>query len=143
MPLGELDVRDARPEDAPEIRSLVTRALLAAGLPPPESGLDADLVDLSYYDAEGRGLWVAERDGVIVGCAAMDRGDPGAAVLRRLAGGGLDALLDAAVGFASTRGHAVIETVLPPGLPGTQDALLRAGFESPPGASSMLMRRTL
>ena len=91
----------------------------------------------------GRGLWVAEREDVIVGCAAMDRGDLGTAVLRRLAGGGLDSLLEAALTFASTRGHAVVETVLPPGLPGTQDALGRAGFTSPPGANSMLLRRTL
>lgn len=141
--MNDVVVREAAPEDASEVRSLVTRALLTAGLPPPESGLDADLVDLSYYRADGRALWVAERDEVVVGCAAVDRGDPGAAVLRRLAGGGLDALLARAIEFAASRRVAVLETVLPPGLPGTQDALLRAGFESPPGASTMLLRRTL
>ncbi len=140
--MSDLTIRDATPEDAAEVRSLVTRALLAAGLPPPEAGLDADLVDLGYYRADGRGLWVAERDNVIVGCAAVDRGDPGA-VLRRLAGGGLEPLVDTAVAFAAADGHAVIETVLPPGLPGTRDALERAGFESPPGANAMLLRRTL
>jgi len=141
--VSELTIRDAKPEDAAEIRSLVTRALLAAGLPPPEAELDADLVDLGYYRATGRGLWVAERDDVIVGCAAVDRGDPGTAVLRRLAGGGLEPLLHTAVTFASSGGHAVIETVLPPGLPGTRDALERAGFASPAGANSMLLRKSL
>jgi len=141
--VSDLTVRNATPEDAAEVRSLVTRALLTAGLPPPEPSLDADLVDLGYYRADGRGLWVAERDDVIVGCAAVDRGDPGAAVLRRLAGGGLGPLVDTAVAFAAAGGHAVIETVLPPGLPGTREALERAGFESPPGASAMLLRRSL
>ena len=141
--MSDLQVREASAEDAPAIRSIVTRALLTAGLPAPEPDLDTDLVDLAYYRADGRSLWVAERDGVIVGCAAMDRGDLGTAVLRRLAGGGLDALLDSALTFAASRGHAVVETVLPPGLPGTQDALGRAGFTSPPGANSMLLRRTL
>lgn len=141
--MSDLQVRNATAEDAAAIRSIVTRALLTAGLPAPEPDLDADLVDLAYYRADGRGLWVAEREDVIVGCAAMDRGDLGTAVLRRLAGGGLDALLDAALTFAASRGHAVVETVLPPGLPGTQDALGRAGFTSPPGANSMLLRKTL
>lgn len=141
--MNGLEVRLARDEDAPEVRSLVTRALLAAGLPAPEADLDTDLVHLGYYQEEGRALFVAERDDVVVGCAAVDRGDPGAAVLRRLAGGGLDLLVQAAVEFADARRVAVIETVLPPGLPGTQDALLRAGFESPPGASTLLLRRTL
>jgi len=141
--MSDLTIRDATPEDAAEVRSLVTRALLAAGLPPPEAELDADLVDLAYYRADGRGLWVAERDDVIVGCAAVDRGDPGAAVLRRLAGGGLEPLLDTVLAFATSGGHAVIETVLPPGLPGTREALERAGFQSPPGASAMLLRRSL
>lgn len=86
---------------------------------------------------------MAQRDEVVVGCAALDRGDPGAAVLRRLAGGGLDALVSTALDYAATNGLAVVETVLPPGLPGTRDALRRAGFESPPGASPMLLRRTL
>ncbi|MGE3961845.1 MAG: GNAT family N-acetyltransferase [Dehalococcoidia bacterium] len=142
-PSGDLVVREAEPEDAPEIRSLVTRALLSAGLSPPEPTLDADLVDLGYYRVPGRGLWVAERAAVVVGCAAMDRGEAGAAVLRRLSGGGLDALVSTALDFAAAQGVAVVETVLPPGLPGTRDALQRAGFESPPGASSLLLRRTV
>ena len=142
-PSSGVVVRAAEPEDAPEIRSLVTRALLSAGLPPPESGLDDDLVDLGYYRAPGRALWVAERDDVVVGCAALDRGEPGAAVLRRLAGGGLDALVTTALDHAAAGGLTVVETILPPGLPGTQDALRRAGFESPPGASPMLLRRIL
>lgn len=141
--MSDLIVREAMAEDAAAIRSIVTRALLTAGLPAPEPELDADLVDLAYYQADGRGLWVAERDDVIVGCAALDRGDLGTAVLRRLAGGGLDSLLESALAFADSRGHTVVETVLPPGLPGTQDALVRAGFTSPPGANSMLLRRTL
>lgn len=136
-------VRPARPEDAPEVRSLVTRALLTAGLPPPEEDLDGDLVNPGYYAAEGRALWVAEREGVVVGCAALDRGESGTAVLRRLAGGGLEALVDEAITFASERGLTALETVLPPGLPGTRDALLGAGFESPPGANEMLLRRSL
>lgn len=141
--MSDLAVRDALPEDASEVRSLVTRALFAAGLPAPEPGLDDDLVDLGYYRAEGRAIWVAERDGVVVGCAAIDRGEPGAAVLRRLAGGGLEALVEAAVEFAAARSLGVIETVLPPGLPGTQEALRGAGFESPPGANTMLLRKRL
>lgn len=141
--MNDVLVREATPEDAAEIRSLVTRALLSAGLSAPEPDLDADLVDLGYYRAEGRALWVAEREGVVVGCAALDRGEGNSAVLRRLAGGGLEPLVDAAIAEAAGRGLSAIETVIPPGLPGTRDALRRAGFESPPGANEMLLRRPL
>lgn len=141
--MDEVRVRPALQADAQEVRSLVTRALLSAGLPAPDPGLDEDLLDLGYYDLDGRAVWVAERHGVVVGCAAIDRGDPGVAVLRRLAGGGLDALVRVAVEFASRRAVGVVETVLPPGLPGTEDALARAGFEPAPGANTLLLRRTL
>jgi len=141
--VSELTVRAASETDAPEIRSLVTRALLSAALPAPDPDLDADLVDLAYYDAEGRRVWVAERDGTVVGCAAIDRGDPGTAVLRRLAGGALDALLVTALDFASAQGATVVETVLPPGLPGTREALERARFQAEPEASALLLRREL
>lgn len=141
--MDDVAVRPARESDAVEIRSLVTRALLSAGLESPEPVLDGDLLDLGYYDREGRGVWVAEREGVIVGCAALDRGDPGAAILRRLAGGGLDALVRTALDFASYSHATVVETVLPPGLPGTRDALERAGFHAEPDASTLLLRRVL
>ncbi|MDA1010597.1 MAG: hypothetical protein DWG80_03590 [Chloroflexi bacterium] len=141
--MDDIAVRPAREADAPEIRSLVTRALLSAGLEAPEPVLDGDIVDIAYYDREGRGVWVAERDGVVVGCAALDRGEPGAAVLRRLAGGGLDALVRAALDFAGDHHATVVETVLPPGLPGTRDALVRAGFSLAPDASALLLRRVL
>jgi len=141
--VNDVIVRMADDDDAPEIRSLVTRALLSAALPAPDPDLDADLVDLAYYTAQGRRVWVAERDGIIVGCAAIDRGDPGTAVLRRLAGGAMDALLVAALNFASERGATVVETVLPPGLPGTRDALERARFQAEPDASALLLRREL
>lgn len=141
--MDDVAIRRARESDAAEIRSLVTRALLSAGLEAPEPTLDSDLLDLTYYERVGRGVWVAEREGVVVGCAALDRGDPGAAILRRLAGGGLDALVRTALDFASESEAAVVETVLPPGLPGTRDALERAGFHAEPGASTLLLRRTL
>jgi len=136
-------VRIATESDGAEVRSLVTRAILAAGLAAPEPELDADLVDLSYYATNGRALWVAERDGVIVGCAAIDHGEPGIAILRRLAGGGLDALVSTAIEFAALQDASVVETVLPPGLPGTRDALARADFQHEPDASELLLRRVL
>lgn len=136
-------VREATSADAEAVRSLVTRALLAAGFPPPSSDLDSDLLDLSYYAGEGRHLWVAEREDVVVGCAALDRGDGDTAVLRRLSGGGLDALIAHALEVAAEHGARTVETVLPPTLSGTQDALSRAGFAPDDSGNRMLLRRRL
>lgn len=141
--MNDVAVRPACEHDAAEVRSLVTRALLSAGLPPPDPALDADLLDLSYYERRGRALWVAERAGVVVGCAAVDVGEPGAAILRRLAGGALGHLVEHALAFARERGYGVVETVTPPGLPGTREALEAAGFEPAPGANAMLLRRVI
>jgi len=141
--VDDVVVRRATPEDAPAIRSLITRALLSAGLDVPSEAVDPDLMDLRYYEAPGRGAWVAERDDVVVGCAALDRGDTECAVLRRLAGGGLDALVSTVVAAAREQGATGVETVIPPGLPGTREALRRADFEPPPGASELLLRRSL
>jgi N-acetylglutamate synthase-like GNAT family acetyltransferase len=121
----------------------VTRALLAAGFPPPSPDLDGDLLDLSYYAVEGRHLWVAEREDVVVGCAALDRGDGDTTVLRRLSGGALDALIARALEVATEHGASVVETVLPPTLSGTQEALARAGFTSDESSNRMLLRRRL
>ncbi len=136
-------IRLATAQDAEAVRSLVTRALLASGFPAPDADLDPDLLDLSYYAADGRAMWVAEREGVVVGCAALDRGEATTAVLRRLAGGALDALVDAALEHARGRGVQAVETVLPPGLPGVRDALAGQGFHPIEGASTMLLRREL
>ncbi len=136
-------VREATPEDAEAVRSLVTRALLAAGFPPPDADLDGDLLDLSYYTVGERRIWVAEREGDVVGCAALDRGEGRTGILRRLAGGGLEALVETAIEYAQRQGLAAVETVLPPGLPGTRDALARAGFAPLEGANTMLLRRDL
>jgi hypothetical protein len=136
-------VREATEADAEAVRSLVARALLAAGFPPPTRDLDGDLLDPSYYADEGRRLWVAEREGVVVGCAALDRGDGGTPVLRRLAGGALDPLIGRALSFATSLGAIAVETVLPPGLSGTEEALARAGFTSTGAGNRMLLRRSL
>lgn len=142
-PVSDAVVRPATPDDAEEIRSLVTRALLSAGFPPPDEKLDADLLTLSYYDSRGRGIWVAEREGVVVGCAALDVGDPGIAILRRLAGGALSDLLAHIGDAARARGYEAVETVLPPGLPGTAEALSRAGFVPASPNNRMLLRLDL
>ncbi|MEX1022374.1 MAG: hypothetical protein WD058_04415 [Dehalococcoidia bacterium] len=141
--MSDAMVRPAAPGDAEEVRSLVTRALLTAGFPPPDADLDADLLDLSYYNGPGRSVWVAERDGFVVGCAAIDVGEARTAVLRRLAGGSLGALVKEALRFAAAEGYRAVETVLPPGLPGTADTLGRAGFEAPSDANPMLLRLDL
>lgn len=136
-------VREATRDDAEAVRSLVTRSLLSAGFPPPDAELDEDLIDLSYYATDHRRIWVAEREGDVVGCAALDRGEGHTAVLRRLAGGGLEALVETAVRHARAEGLAAVETVLPPGLPGTRDALKHAGFAPMGGANAMLLRLDL
>jgi len=141
--VNDVVIREATPADAEAIRSLVTRALLSAGFPAPTPELDNDLLDLSYYAAEGRRMLVAEREDTVVGCAAVDSSEDGVAVLRRLSGGALGELTDAALAFARTLGSGAIETVLPPGLPGTQEALQRAGFTTTTGGNAMLLRREL
>jgi hypothetical protein len=90
---------------------------------------DLDLVDVTYYQQQGRALWVAENaSGVITGCVAIDAGDPGIAVLRRLSGEPLDDLVATAVAFARALGYREVETVLPPNADVHQTALVAGGF---------------
>lgn len=141
--MNDVTVRPATITDAEAVRSLVTRALLTAGFPPPDADLDADILDLSYYGLSGRGVWVAERDGTVVGCAAIDVGERRTGVLRRLAGGALEHLVEEALDFARGHGYDAVETVLPPGIPGARPALEGAGFGPASEANSMLLRRPL
>jgi GNAT superfamily N-acetyltransferase len=136
-----VEVRPAIASDAEEVRRVVAQALLASGFGPPDAERDADLVELAYYGAPGRGLWVAEAsDGRVVGCAALDRGEGDAALLRRLAGEGLDALLEAALRFARAHGRTAVETVLPPAMREARDAAERAGFQAV-SENDLLLRR--
>ncbi len=80
--------------------------------------------------------------GRVVGCIALDRGDQGAAVIRRLAGTGLYALLSAAVQQARRQRYRVVETVLPPGMEDLRLALESQGF-TPTESGSLLYRREL
>ncbi|MEZ4502138.1 MAG: hypothetical protein R3C39_05900 [Dehalococcoidia bacterium] len=142
-PVGEIRVRQATPEDLPAVRLQIAKVLLAAGYDPPSSRRDEDIDDPGYYEGAGRGLWVAhDSRGVIVGCAAIDRGDQGAAVLRRLAGIGLYALLSAAIQFARRQRYQRVETVIPPGMEEARTALEANGFEAT-ATGSLLYRREL
>lgn len=142
--MTDLVVRRARPDDGPAVRRLITLALLAAGFDAPDMDRDADLVDLLYYDEPGRGLWVAvDPTEEVVGCAAVDRGESGVAVLRRLAGRGLVDLTRTAIGFAQGREYAGIETVLAPGLDQARDALMAMGFAPGSEGNTLLFRRSL
>jgi hypothetical protein len=141
QPRGAIHVRAAAPDDLPRVRLLVTQALFAAGYDPPSARRDEDLDDPGYYEAPGRALWIAfDEDERVVGCAAIDRGDQGMAVLRRLAGVGLYALLGAAVQFARRQRYRAIETVLPPGMNAAQTALEASGFAAT-ASGSLLYRR--
>ena len=114
------------------------------GYDPPSPERDADLHDPAYYEAEGRSLWVAvDEGGHVVGCVAVDAGDEGAAVLRRLAGAGLYALISAAVTFARRRRYRVAEVVLTPGMEQAQLALETEGFATASPSGPLLYRRQL
>jgi hypothetical protein len=139
--VSEATVRPATAEDAPALRAIVTRTLLAAGFPAPSQDLDADLLDLTYYEASGRAIWAAERDGEVIGCAAVERGSDGDAVLRRLVGEALEPLAAMAVHFAREAGYRRIEAVAPPGFDGAEEALRASGFE--PSGGSLLYARAL
>ncbi len=142
-PRGAIHVRAAQMEDLRWVRALVTRALLEAGYDPPADSRDADLEDSGYYEAPGRSLWVAfDEQERVVGCIALDRGDQGAAVIRRMAGVGLYALLAAAVQQARRHRYRVVETVLPPGMDDLRLALESQGFV-PTESGSLLYRREL
>ncbi len=136
-------IRRTSPMDGPEVRRLITQHLLQAGFDAPDEARDIDLVETAYYQQEGRALWVAENaSGQITGCDAIDQGEPGIAVLRRLWGEPLDELIATAVAFARAVGYREVETVLPPGMDDVQDALLASNFVNPtPGA--MLYRLML
>ncbi len=143
-PTGAIRVRSAAADDLRDVRRLVTLTLLQAGYDPPSPERDADLHDPAYYEAEGRSLWVAvDEDGHVVGCVAVDAGDEGAAVLRRLAGAGLYALIAAAVKFARRRRYRVAEVVLTPGMEQAQRALETEGFSTVSPAGPLLYRRQL
>ena len=142
-PRGQIRVRQATPEDFPAIRLQIARVLLAAGYDPPSARRDEDIDDPGYYESAGRSLWVAFDDGNrVVGCAAIDRGDQGAAVLRRLAGSGLYALLSAAVQFSRRQRYQRIEAVLAPDMDEARTALEANAFE-PTAEGSLLYRREL
>jgi len=141
---GLLSVRQARDEDGPHVRRIVTEALLIRGFDAPDTGRDADLADLAYYRAPGRGAWVATLpDGRVVGVAALDEGDRRLALLRRLAGRGLPALTRAAVAFAQGRGYSGIETVLPPSMAEARRAVEGEGFAPSGPRNNLLFRRSL
>lgn len=143
-PKGAIRVRVAVAGDLRDVRALVTRTLLEAGYDPPSPERDADLHDSAYYEAEGRSLWVAiNEDGHVAGCVAVDAGEEGAAVLRRLAGAGLYALIAAAVQFARRRRYRVAEMVLPAGMEQAQRALETEGFSTVTPSGPLLYRRQL
>ena len=143
-PTGAIHVRSAAASDLIEVRALVTRALLEAGYDPPSPERDADLHDPAYFEAEGRSLWVAIDDGRnVVGCIAVDTGDEGTAVLRRLAGDALYALIAAAVQFARRHDYRVAEAVLTPGMEQAQRALETEGFSTVTLSGPLLYRREL
>lgn len=139
-----LAVRQARAEDAPDMRRVVTEQLLAGGFDAPDAERDADLADDGYYREPGRGAWVAVRpDGHVVGCAALDRGDRELALLRRLAGRGLPLLTRAAVAFAEGRAYRGIEIVLPTAMTDARSAVSAEGFTPAGPQNDLLFRRPL
>lgn len=137
-------VRQATDDDGTAIRRLVTESLLLAGFDAPSIEADADLVELSYYREPGRGIWVAEGDEQqVVGCGAIDRGDGGFAILRRLAGAAMPELTAAAVAFAQGRGYAGVETVIPTSMAEARDAVRLEGFASDGAGNDLLFRKAL
>jgi len=143
VPEGAIRVRPASPEDMRWVRALIARALLEAGYDPPTGARDDDLEDAGYYEGPGRGLWVAyDENEHVIGCVALDRGDQGAAIVRRLAGTGLYALISAAVSQARRQRYRVVESVLPPGMDNLRLALETEGF-APSSPGSLLYRREL
>lgn len=135
-------IRRATPEDAPAVRRLITETLLQFGFDAPDPRRDVDLVDAAYYLADGRALWVAASDDGIRGCVAIDRGEPGIAVVRRLAGEPLYDLLETATDFARVEGYSEVETILPPGMTAARHALEEHGFRRA-GTGTLLYRRPL
>ena len=141
---GLLSIRQAHPEDGPDVRRIVTETLLVNGFDPPDGERDADLADFAYYLLRGRGAWVATlADGRVVGCAALDRGDGELALLRRLAGRGLRPLTRAAVAYAHDRGYRGIEIVLPMSMVAARDAVAGEGFAPSGPHNDLLFRRPL
>jgi len=136
--VSEAVLRTATPADAEAIRAIIARALLAAGFPAPDTDLDADLLDLSHYAFAGRGFWVAERDGAVIGCVALDRGTDGHGVLKRIAGEALPDLVRLATDAARVEGYRHVEAVAPPGFTGAAEALLAAGY-APAGTPRSLL----
>lgn len=139
-----MSVRQAIDEDGVAIRRIIASTLLKAGFDPPNRVADGDLIDPAYYRQPGRGIWVALDDGgAVVGCAAIDRGSGGLAVLKRLGGERLDELVSTAIAFAQGRGFETIEVVVPPPLVDARQAVEGAGFTPASDANEMLYRRNV
>lgn len=139
-----MSVRQAIDEDGVAIRSIIASTLLEAGFDPPNRVADGDLIDPAYYRQPGRGIWVALDDGgAVVGCAAIDRGTGGLAVLKRLGGERLEELLSTAIAFAQGRGFQTIEAVVPATLVEARRAIEGAGFTPADDANEMLYRRSV
>ena len=143
-PTGPIRVRESDVDDLRQVRALITRTLLEAGYDPPAGESDEDLLDPSFYAAEGRRLWVAvDEHRRIVGCVAVMEGDQQVAVLRRLAGSGVYGLIAAAVQFARRQRYDAAEVVLAPGIEDAQLALRTQGFAPASPSGSLLYRREL
>lgn len=140
---SSITIRQARDADGVRIRLLVTRALLEAGLDIPTVETDSDLVEPGYYREPGRGMWVATEGERIVGCVAIDQGDDGHAILRRLAGVSLADLTAAAVAFARGRGYRGVETVLPEPMEDAREAVTSEGFSNDHASNELLFRLAL
>ncbi len=139
-----MSVRQAIDEDGVAIRRIIASTLLEAGFDPPNRVADGDLIDPAYYRQPGRGIWVAlDGDGAVVGCAALDRGSGGLAVLKRLGGERLDELVSTAIAFAQGRGFETIEAVVPAPLVQARRAVEDAGFTPAGDANEMLYRRSV
>jgi len=81
---ADLQIRPARPADAPAVRALVNEVLAEFALAPDPGRTDADLADLPAAYAGGCFDVLVEPGGGIIGCVGVYRIDAGTCELRKM-----------------------------------------------------------
>jgi len=82
--LQSLVVRTYQAQDQQAVARLYTEGLLAGQIPPHDTGADINHIQEAYFGDDSNHLWIAQRDGVVLGMIGVVRSGEHSAEIRRL-----------------------------------------------------------